>query len=122
MNGNSLGAAGPIVSIIYLAVMVFYVVCSWKIYVKAGKPGWACIVPIYNIIVYLDIVNRPLWWIVLMFIPVVNIVVMILMLMDFAVAFGKSKGWGIGMLLILGFIGVPILAFGDASYTKPTRE
>lgn len=117
--GNA--GTGMGVLIIQLILIVFYVACSWKIYVKAGQPGWACLIPIYNIVVFLKIINRPIWWLILIFIPFVNFVVAIIMAMDMAVAFGKSKGWGIGMLIFLSFIGYPILAFGSSQYTEPQR-
>ena len=94
---------------------------GWKVFVKAGKPGWAILVPIYNLIVMLEIVRRPLWWIVLFLIPFVNIVAAAIVAMDMAEAFGKSKGWGIVMLFLFGFVGYPMLAFSDASYTAPSR-
>lgn len=92
----------------------------WKVFEKAGQPGWAAIIPIYNIIVLLQVIGKPLWWIVLFIIPLVNFVALILVAMDLAVCFGKSKGWGFGLLFILPFIGYPLLGFGDASYKAPS--
>ena len=71
--------------------------------------------PIYNIIVLLEIVNKPVWWIVLMLVPLVNIVVAVLVYIELAKCFGKSAGFGIGMVF-LGFIFLPMLAFSDAEY------
>ena len=59
------GAAGIIVMIIYLAIVILMVAAMWKIFAKAGKPGWAAIVPIYNIVVLLQICEKPVWWIIL---------------------------------------------------------
>ncbi|PLX31942.1 MAG: signal peptidase I [Ignavibacteria bacterium] len=98
-----------------LLIAVFYIICYWKVFEKAGQPGWAAIVPIYNIIVMLQIVGKPVWWIILMFIPCVNIVIALLIYLDMARVFGKSTGFGVGLFL-LGFIFLPILAFGDAEY------
>lgn len=106
-------------SLIYLAIVIASIAGMWKVFVKAGKPGWAVIIPIYNIIVLLEIVGKPLWWIVLMLIPLVNLVVLIIVSMDLAVCFGKSKGWGFGLLVILPFVGYPMLGFGDATYSAP---
>lgn len=122
MESGSGGAGSVVVSLIYLAIIVLMIVSLWKIYVKAGKPGWAAIVPIYNIIVLLEIVGRPIWWIVLLLIPLVNFIIMIIIALDVAVCFGKSKGWGFGLLVILPFIGYPILAFGDATYSGPAKS
>ncbi len=101
--------------IVMLVLTVFFIFCFWKIFTKAGQPGWAAIIPIYNIYVLLQIVGRPGWWLILMLIPCVNIVVMILVCLDLARVFGKDTGFAIGLIL-LGFIFIPILAFGDARY------
>ncbi|MBA3075420.1 MAG: signal peptidase I [Anaerolineae bacterium] len=116
---GALGAGIGILGwLLYMAVGVFYLFCMWKIYVKAGKPGWAAIVPVYNILVQLEIVGRPWWYLLLMFVPVVNIVIAIMIIFDLAKVFGKSTGFGFG-LLFLSFIFIPILAFGDAQYQAP---
>ncbi|MFZ1730089.1 MAG: DUF5684 domain-containing protein [Bacteroidota bacterium] len=98
-----------------LLIGAFFIACYWKIFTKAGQPGWAAIVPFYNLYVMLQIVGRPGWWIILMLIPCVNIVVMILLYLDLARVFGKSTGFAIGLIL-LSVIFIPILAFGDAEY------
>jgi hypothetical protein len=116
---GALGAGLGIIGwLLYMAVIVFYIFCMWKIYVKAGKPGWAAIIPIYNLLVQLEIVGRPWWYLLLMFVPVVNIVIGIMIIFDLAKVFGKSTGFGFG-LLFLSFIFIPILAFGDAQYQAP---
>lgn len=99
-----------------LAIVALYVVSLWKIYGKAGKPGWAAIVPIYNVVVLLQIVERPVWWIILLLIPFVNIVISIILSIDLAKAFGKSGAWGFFMLALLGIIGYPMLAFGSSTF------
>jgi hypothetical protein len=104
--------------VIYLAIIVFYAICGWKIYEKAGKPGWAAIIPIYNIIVMLEIVGKPWWWFFLFLIPIVNLVFAIMMLHQLSLSFGKDSGFTLG-LLFLGFIFYPILAFGDSKYEGP---
>jgi len=107
--------AGAIGGLIYLALVILYVAGLWKVFTKAGQPGWAAIVPIYNVIVMLQIVGRPVWWILLMLIPVVNLVIAILVIVELAAVFGKGAGFAIG-ILFLGFIFVPILGFGSATY------
>jgi hypothetical protein len=101
-----------------LVVTVLMVVAGWKIFAKAGKPGWAALVPIYNMVVFLEIVGKPIWWIVLMFIPIVSMVIAILLSISLAERFGKSAGYGIG-LAFLGPIFMPMLAFSDAEYSPP---
>ena len=98
-----------------LAVMIVGIAGLWKTFEKAGKPGWAAIVPIYNMVVMLEIAGRPLWWIILFFIPLVNFIILIIVAVDIAKAFGKGTGFGLG-LAFLGFVFYPILGFGDARY------
>ena len=112
---NALGAIGAVGGILYLAIIILLIVSGWKIFEKAGKPGWAYIIPIYNIIVLLEIVGKPIWWIILFLIPFVNIIVAIIVLHGLSTKFGKGAGFTVGLLL-LGFIFMPILAFGDAKY------
>ncbi len=104
--------------ILELVVFVFMIVSLWKVFTKAGQPGWACIIPIYNWYVLLKIASKPGWWLVLLFVPLVNIVIMFLMCLGIAENFGKGTGFAVG-LFFLGFIFVPILAFGDAQYINP---
>ena len=105
-------------SIFWLAIVVLMIVSGWKIYEKAGQPGWASIIPIYNIIVMLKIVGKPLWWIIMLIIPGVNLVFAIWMLNMLSKSFGKDEGFTVGLLL-LGVVFYPILAFGDARYLGP---
>ena len=114
-NGGGLGFFG---TILYLALIAFFIYCMWRIFVKAGKPGWAAIVPIYNVLVELEIVGRPWWWLLLLLVPLVNVVIGIMVLLDMAKVFGKGTGFGIGLIL-LPFIFIPMLAFGDARYLGP---
>lgn len=101
-----------------MAVAILLVVAMWKVFTKAGRPGWAAIVPIYNTIVLLEITGRPIWWILLMLIPLVNIVMVCIVYIDLAKSFGNSPGFGVGLLL-LPFIFFPILGFGSARYLGP---
>ena len=105
--------------ILYLVLAIFYLIVMWKIFVKAGKPGWGIIIPIYNIILMLEMTSRPTWWIVLwlFFSPVMFIIYCF----DLAKAFGKSSGFGVG-LWFLGFIFFPILAFGSAEFKQVEQQ
>ena len=105
--------------IIDLAIIALYVASGWKIFEKAGKPGWAAIIPIYNVIVLLEIVGRPVWWVILMFIPLVNIVIFILVSIDLSKSFGHGTLYGLG-LFFLSFVFYPILAFGSDTYQGPS--
>jgi hypothetical protein len=117
--GSQAGAQGGAMSglslFIQLIVLLIVIVAWWKLFTKAGKPGWASIIPIYNMIVFLQIAKKPVWWIILYFIPVVNIVIGIIATAAFAKTFGKGTGFVVGLIL-LPFIFYPILAFGSAQY------
>lgn len=95
--------------------LVFFIVCNWKIFVKAGKPGWAAIVPIYNVIILLEIVGKPTWWVLLFFIPLVNIVIAIMVTHELSLSFGQGIGMTL-LLLLIPIVGYPMLAFGSAQY------
>jgi len=104
--------------VVYVALIVLMVASMWKLFTKAGKPGWAALIPIYNTIVLIEITGRPLWWFVLLLIPFVNIVVLVILLNDLSKSFGKGVGTTL-LLLFLPFIAFPMLAFGSASYGGP---
>jgi hypothetical protein len=99
-------------------VAVICIVAIWRIFEKAGKPGWAAIIPIYNIIILLEIVGKPWWWLFLFLIPVVNMIFAVWIPNLLSKSFGKSEGFTVG-LVFLGFIFYPILAFGNAEYKGP---
>lgn len=109
------GIAAAIILIVYLAVIIIMIASFWKIFSKAGRPGWAAIVPIYNIIVFLDVAGKPWWWIFLFCIPILNVIMGIIAIVGLAEKFGKGAGFAVGLIL-LGVIFYPILAFGDAEY------
>jgi hypothetical protein len=110
------GGVGGLIGLVLLLVML---ASLWKIFTKAGEPGWAAIVPIYNLVVLLKIVGKPLWWIILFLIPCANIIAGILLTIELAKVFGKGIGFAVGMIL-LGIVFYPLLAFGDAEYTPPS--
>jgi len=114
--GAEPGAEGPsiILIICWLVIAALMIVSMWKVFEKAGEPGWAAIIPIYNYIVLLKIAGRPVWWLLLLIIvfPIIWIIISI----DVAKRFGKGTGFGLG-LAFLPFIFYPILAFGDARYS-----
>lgn len=101
--------------LIEIVLGVLIVASLWKIFDKAGQPGWAAIIPIYNTYVLLKVAGKPGWWLLLLFIPFVNLVIAIMAIAGLASNFGKSGGFVLG-LLFLPFVFYPILAFGDAKY------
>lgn len=103
------GGVGGLVSLVFAVLLIAGI---WKVFSKAGKPGWASIIPVYNIYVLLEIVGRPGWWLLLFFIPFVNIVIAIIVNIDLAKSFGKSVlVWGILLLTIFSVIGYILLGF-----------
>jgi len=112
------GGASAVAVIIWLALAILMIASFWKIFTKAGKPGWASIIPFYNIYVMLQIASKPGWWLILYFIPLVNLIIGIIVIVALAQSFGKGVGFAVGMIFI-GIIFYPILAFGSARYLGP---
>lgn len=112
---TGLAAIGTTYMVMMLAIIVVAIVANWKIFTKAGKPGWAAIVPFYNLYVQFQIAGMNGWMFLLLLVPIVNIVVAIMLYVNLAKAFGKSTGFAVG-LIFLNFIFMLILAFGSAEY------
>jgi len=116
-------AANATVLIFSLLITTVFLVLAliglWKMYKKAGKPGWATLIPIYNTVVYLRIIARPWWWILLLLIPFVNIIVTFIMAVKLGKSFGKSGLFGFVWLGLFPIVGTLILGFGSAQYTNP---
>lgn len=110
---------GLLFTIGFIAIII--IIAQWKIYEKAGQPGWASIVPIYNIVILLRIIGKPTWWLLLMIIPGVNIIIGIWSTNLLAKSFGKDVGFTLG-LIFLSIIFYPILAFGSAEYQGPVGD
>jgi hypothetical protein len=107
-----------ILAVFWLALVVFVFAAYWKVYEKAGQPGWAAIIPIYNIYIMTKIGGKPGWWTIMCFIPLVNIIFLIWLTNMISKSFGKDEGFTVGLVL-LAFIFYPILGFGDAQYLGP---
>lgn len=107
-----------IFGLFWFALAVLMVVAQWKVFAKAGQPGWAALIPFYNVYIMLTIAGKPGWWLVLFFVPIANFVVVILMLLALVRAFGKGGGFVVGLIL-LPIIFWPILAFDGSTYTAP---
>lgn len=123
-NSDALAAIagmGVAISIISLVVSVIVIVSLWKIFKKAGKNGWEAIVPVYNIIVLMEICELPIWQIVLFVIPFANIYIMFKIYIELAKKFGKDTGFGV-LTAFFPFVCLPILAFSDAEYNGSTSS
>ncbi|MFX1708009.1 DUF5684 domain-containing protein [Chitinophaga sp. CC14] len=108
-----------------LAVAVFFIICLWKIFEKAGQEGWKAIIPIYNVYVLTQIIGKPWYWVILMCIPYVGIIWGIWATNLLSKSFGKTEGFTVGLIL-LGIVFYPILAFDRTIVYKgpagdPTR-
>lgn len=109
------------IAVIYLAVVILTIVGTWRIFEKAGQPGWGCLIPIYNLYLYTVVAQKPGWWTVMFFIPVVNIVFLIMTLHAISTKFGKGAGYTVGMIF-LWFVFIPMLGLGDAQYNATSTE
>jgi hypothetical protein len=121
-------ADGGLMAVVFGALLIpliiiwlLTVIGMWKTFEKAGKPGWAAIIPIYNYIVMLEITGKPIWWIILLLLPCVNIIIAIWVLNLLAKSFGKSEGFTIGLLLF-PMIFFPVLGFGSSTYLGPSAK
>jgi uncharacterized membrane protein YhaH (DUF805 family) len=106
---------GPIFWICEIVFIVLMIAAMWKVFSKAGQPGWAALIPIFNVYIMCKVAGRPGWWLLLFLIPLVNIIIGIIVTVDIAKRFGKGVGFAIGMIF-LPFIFWPILGFGSAQY------
>jgi hypothetical protein len=109
-------SSGSVILLIELAILVLMIAACWKVFTKAGQPGWATIIPFYNLYVFLTIAGKPGWWLILFFIPIVNLVMGIIVTVEVARRFGKGGGFAAGLIL-LPIVFYPILGFGGAQYS-----
>lgn len=122
LSGAQAAGLGAFFGAYFLFMLVFLVimlVAMWKIFEKAGRPGWKALIPIYNYYIMLEIVGRPGWWLLLLFVPFVNLIVGILIMLDLAKAFGKDTLFAILGLIIFSPVGTLILGFGKDKYHGP---
>lgn len=115
------GSVFLIFSLVFMILMVFEILCVWRVYKKAGKPGWASIVPVYNIIVMLEIAQLPVWYIFLSFIPLVNIWFVFKLWIELAKKFGHNSSFGV-LMAFFPYISLPFLAFGKSTYQTPNSN
>ncbi len=113
--------AGLLGALLGVGIGLIVLVALWRVFTKAGRPGWAALIPIYNVVVLLEIAGRPWWWLVLLFIPIVNLVVSVVYAIDLAKSFGRGVGFGLGLAFLSGIF-FPILGFGSARYHGPAAR
>lgn len=102
-----------------LVIGIILIIAMWRVFTKAGRHGWAAIIPFYGTYTLLKVAGRPGWWLILFFIPIVNLIITIIVSLDVAKAFGKGGAFGFFGLFLFSFIGYPILGFGQARYLGP---
>jgi hypothetical protein len=118
MYDNTFDTIPTGVWVCYGIIILLIIIAWWKIFEKAGQAGWKAIIPIYNAYVLLKIVGKPGWWLILFFIPLVNLVFIIWTYNMLSKSFGKDEAFTVGLVL-LGFVFFPILGFGSAKYLGP---
>ena len=116
LQEGAFAIVGLLFFIVPLLIALITIAGMWKVFTKAGQPGWAAIIPIYNVyILVAEVAGRDILWVVLSIIIPIAIVVP---LIDVAKAFGKGTGYGVGLWLF-SFVFFPLLGFGDAQYQGP---
>ena len=113
LGANS--AVGGVGLVVYIAIIVIEIAALWMVFTKTGNKGWTAIIPILNTLVLIKVVKRPIWWIILLLIPCVNIVVFIILMVDLAKAFGKGIGFAVGLVLLQPIF-ILLLGFGSSQY------
>lgn len=108
-------SGSAVVPVVYLLALAFELAAAWRLFRKAGRPGWAAIVPLYGTYVLVRIAGRSGWWVLLLLLPVVNLVALAIVVYDLSRSFGRGAGFALG-LYFLSFVFVPVLAFGSATY------
>ena len=90
--------------IFFLAVQVIHALGTWKLYVKAGRKAWESIVPVYNAVVLMKIINRPKWWVILLFIPIINLLMFPIVWIETIRSFGRNSRQDTWLVVLtLGF-------------------
>jgi hypothetical protein len=124
-DGSSAVATGAMAGLgigfflVMMVIAVVFIIGYWKVFEKAGQPGWAAIIPIYNAYILTQIAGRPGWWVLLLMIPFINVVIVLLLSIDIAKSFGQSAVFGVVMLFLLSAIGYLVLGFGNYRYIGP---
>ncbi len=108
-------AVVSVIMIITLIIGVITIIANWKVFTKAGKPGWTSLIPFYNMYQLFEVAGMNGWMFLLLLIPFVNFIIIIMLNTNLAKAFGKETGFAIGLIL-LNPIFMLILAFSDAKY------
>lgn len=105
--------------IFFLVIQVIHFLGTWKLYVKAGRKAWEALIPIYNAIILMKIINRPTWWTILLFIPIIQLVMLPVVWVETARSFGKNSTFDTwAALLTFGFYNFYLNYFANVNYIE----
>ncbi len=105
--------------IFFLILQVIHFLGTWKLYVKAGRKAWEAIIPVYNAVVLMKIINRPWWWVILLFIPVINVIMLPVIWVETIRSFGKNSTTDTILVIVtLGFYIFYVNYMLDATYIE----
>ena len=125
MDWSAFWAAYGVILLISGLIGIFLIVCRWKMYTKAGKPGWAALIPFYNEWVFFEMGGQKGPYVFFMLIPcagpIIYLVFYIKALIEVCKRFGKDTTFAV-LSIFFEFVTFPILAFSDAKYTQPAEE
>ena len=114
-----LASLGSGIVTIFVQIIVLFLIITyeaqWKIFKKAGRKGWESLIPIYNTVIFIKICQKPVWWFWLLFIPVVDIFIAVIIYHGLSKTFGKTEGFTAG-LIFLPFVFFPILGLSRLKY------
>ena len=119
LNISLLGTPNPLSILLILIIIITPVLSNWFLYRKANEPGWASIIPVYSTLIWLKIIGKPWYWLLLFCVPYLNIIFLIWATNLTSKSFGKSEGYTFGLIL-LPLIFWPMLAFGSSKYIGPS--
>ncbi len=109
------------VALSVLLLALVQIIATWRVYQKAGQPGWTSIIPFLSFYILLKIVGKPGWWLIWLFVPFANIVVLVWVTNLLSKSFGKDEAFTLG-LIFLPVIFYFILGFGNARYLGPAGQ
>lgn len=108
----------PVATVIALVLVVLVIAAVWRIFAKAGEPGWKALIPFYNLYIEYKLFWGNGWLFLLTCIPIVNVVVGIMLCHKMSKAFGHGVGFTLG-LIFLPYIFMVILGFNGDEYQGP---
>ena len=105
--------------IILIVIQIIHGLGTWKLYVKAGRQAWEAFVPVYNAVILMKIINRPWWWTILLFLPIVNLIMFPVVWVETARSFGKNTTTDTVLAIVsLGFYNFYLNYVADVEHVK----